>query len=408
VKECDEDVTVVIRGLQMFSGKYETFSTLVYTGLGAAIVRYCLLVFVRIEALTIRATAIHYGMKVFRFAVRHPKLFGSRLRTSLRGLRWINYLTPLIGTFNKLLGNSLDLLKRYNQHRQLLKAGKERERDWRKLSPTERHIHAAIRIQCKYRSFQSRKAFAALRLIRGDREVFAALKIQKVMIGMLAKARARLLEKERELEMLFAKEEKIDGDDMKRMSAEDRTRIYQLEDELNMVADKLINRELLLRPNTTFSVAWRFIFVACVVFEISVLIFQPRLAKFKDKKTGKPMDICRIMQDTLVPNPISTWETCALPMEKQKKGAGILRAIQKVVPKKKKPPQEKNAVQPQRSPRWYCHHCVARAHSWFASGLKWLISEFMIFLAFVSFIDVPISFFIGELDPATGVLIPKE
>ena len=83
--------------------------------------------------------------------------------------------------------------------------------------------------------------------------------------------------------------------------------MYELEDELNVAAKKLVNENMLLRPNTSFAVTWKVHFVICVMFEITLLLLKPPLEKYTDKDTGEPVDI----DQKLVPTPMTEWEECA-------------------------------------------------------------------------------------------------
>jgi hypothetical protein len=80
-----------------------------------------------------------------------------------------------------------------------------------------------------------------------------AIKMQKAFRASLARARSRIAEKKQELKRLQAQAEATKTSSM---SDNDRRRMYQLQDELGRQAKELVNRKLILRPNTTFAVTW--------------------------------------------------------------------------------------------------------------------------------------------------------
>ena len=96
----------------------------------------------------------------------------------------------------------------------------------------------------------------------------------------------------------------------KEMNANERRRMYQLQKELEEETRRLINKKLLLRPNTSFAVSWKILFSFAVLFEISVQICQPLLARHKDRRTGKPLDMESILDRKLVPIRVSKLPAC--------------------------------------------------------------------------------------------------
>lgn len=200
-----------------------------------------------------KALSRQIAKRLTKFAVRHPRLFRYRLELSLRTIRWIKYLAPLVGGLNKLRGNTIDLLKRYRQRIMAEKASRQRKRRWHELSGIEKRMAAAIMIQKSFRGMEVRKSVRALNILEGSKKTMIAIKMQKAFRASLARARSRIAEKKQELKRLQAQAEATKTSSM---SDNDRRRMYQLQDELGRQAKELVNRKLILRPNTTFAVTW--------------------------------------------------------------------------------------------------------------------------------------------------------
>ena len=326
--------------------------------------------------------------RLTKFAVRHPRLFRHRLRMTMRTLRWAKYLAPLVGACNKLFGNTMDLLKKHRQRLMAQKESRRRTQRWRELSPIQKRTEAAILVQKSFRGMEARQAVRALNILRGSKKTMVAIRMQKAFRASLARARARILRKKQELKRLQA-QAKMYGS---AMSDDDRRRMYQLQDELALQAKELINKKLLLRPNTTFAVTWKFLFVICVLFEITQVACKPKLQKYKDAETGKPLNLSRILEINIVPSPVSAWEECAASWTAVGQEHGFLQSAKQ---RKTKP-----------SP-WYCQEPFVALQSFYIHLLRFVITETLLIIGIVCFMDVWVTFFTGELHPENGLLIPK-
>jgi hypothetical protein len=80
-----------------------------------------------------------------------------------------------------------------------------------------------------------------------NRESVAMLKIQMILRKKLRERQACLQKKTKELRQLQSLEKK-------ELSDKQQLRMYDLRDELTTEANEVLNRKLLLRPNTSFSV----------------------------------------------------------------------------------------------------------------------------------------------------------
>ena len=304
-----------------------------------ALLNYSFVVMNRLVGVGIRtqrkALSRKIAKRLTKFAVRHPRLFRYRLALSLRTIRWIKYLAPLVGGLNKLRGNTIDLLKRYRQRIMAEKAARRRKRQWHELSAIEKRMAAAIMIQKSFRGMETRKSVRALNILEGSKKTMIAIKMQKAFRASLARARSRIAQKKQELKRLQAQAAATKAFDASLMSDDDRRRMYQLQDELGRQAKELVNQKLLLRPNTTFAVTWyvgkvclvlngcdrltlsplcccrRFLFVLCVLYEIALKCLKHRLKEYKDEETGESMDLSTILVREFVPSPVSEWEECS-------------------------------------------------------------------------------------------------
>lgn len=334
------------------------------------------------KALTRRVAA-----RMTKFAVRHPRLFRHRLRVSLRTIRWAKYLAPLVGSFNKLLGNTKDLLKKHRQRLLANMASRKRKQQWHELSPLQKRMAAAIRIQKSFRGMQCRKAVRALNILEGSKKTMIAIKMQQAFRASLARARTRIAQKKQELKRLQRQSFHNPS-----MSEDERRRMYQLQDELGSMAKELVNKKLLLRPNTSFAVTWKFLFVLCVIFEISQKGLKHKLHKYKDTETGEPLDLGRIHEKYFVPAPVSEWEACSQWLAEKEEARGFFHLTF-------------GKKHPDVGPRpWFCQEPVITAHSICIFIVHFILIKF---IGFICFLDVFVTFFTGELHPDTGLLVPK-
>jgi hypothetical protein len=352
----------------------ETYSKYAHASLIFAIFHYAAVE----SSELLREKAVHHGKKsVFRWlrkSMRHPVKFARFVTKVTRWVRWIKIIGPVIGTSNKLLGNTVDLVKRIRQRRIARTAARLRSVLWNEMSEEELREHAAILIQKTYRAMRSRKAISALQLIKGDARRLAASRLQAHFRAALGRARAGIRRKQVELQRL-ARIAKEQSKKREKMSDSERRRMYSLQKELASDAKKLVNQELLLRPNTTFAVTWKTIFVAAVVLELSTLIALinwPELTK-----------------ESLFPIPFSELEEC------QVTEVGPLRKFLSVLNRNNGEPLP-----------WYCEEDTVALQSFGLASLRILMAIVLFAADFIFFFDVPVTFFTGRFNPNNGVLEP--
>ena len=250
---------------------------------------------------------------------------------------------------------------------------------------------------------RTRKYLKALRLLQDSERELAATLMQKHFRAALARARARLLQKQYELSQLQEQAEVTIQDHTHAMSVDDRRRMYKLQDELKLTAKELVNKRLLLRPNTTFAVVWKVLFVICVILEITQLALQPKLKQYKDKETGQPMDLGEIMVMKYVPSPVPEWKECApwlIDEEEEEKERS--RPVFGALKKERRRREETEKPRP-----WYCQEPYVTAQSIYINILRFILLETSVIVGIVCFMDVFVTFFTGEFDPDTGLLVPK-
>ena len=350
----------------------------------------------------IKKKVIHRGIRFLLRGLRHPKQFVRRLRKTQTFIRWFKYLAPIIGTGNKLLGNVKDLLAKERQYLSARKAKRIRKQFWKLMSDKERREAAAIRIQKCYRAMRSRKAVKALQLMQGTKQSIAAIRMQTAFRAALARAKTTLLLKERELDRLEAEADATSRLSTAQMSVEDRRRMYELQSELNTAAKKLVNEKMLLRPNTSFAVTWKVLFVICVIFEITQLVIKPELDKFIDEDTGERLDIGKILDDRLVPTPMTEWEECAAWLIDDEQLAKDTKGFFNKIRRRRKRKEAKKLSRP-----WFCKEPYVTMQSMYISAVRFMLAETIVIVAVVCYLDVFVTFFTGVFDSDTGVLEPK-
>jgi hypothetical protein len=272
------------------------------------------------------------------------------------------------------------------------------------MDDDERREAASVRAQSIFRAMHDRKTLKALVLTQDNRELIASLKVQAALRAALSRTRVRVMRKKRELKRLLERSLSAKQYDASHMSIDDRRRIYQLQDELNLKVKMLMNEKLLLRPNTRFAVCWKVLFVICTIFEISLLALKPRLKEYKNKESGECMSLGEVLDHHIVPSPMSEWEQCAPwfvnPAETKKDPPlGPFGTTQKRYSRHKK---EMILSRP-----WYCQEPFVVAQSVYIAVLQIALTQTLVIVGAVCYLDVFVTLFTGELDPDTGKLKSK-
>jgi hypothetical protein len=333
--------------------------------------------------------------------LRHPFRFNRRLRFFFSIVRWIQYLGPLFGTANKLKGNVDNLLSKIKQRRLARVAAKVRQQHCSSLTGNQLRVHYATLIQKTYRAYTTRRQLFFLKALRGETELIAAIKLQSAFRGALMRARATLDEKLQTLQALKVKEiEALKNNNPTQMSTSERRRMYLLQEELESKAKVLINKKLLLRPDTTFAVLWKVMFVIAVIFEISTLAFQPLVAHHKDPTTGQQLDMEAIMDKQFIPVPVHQRAECS---GKSPVNLSLSHPIRSLKQLKEMITQRR---QPKKPRPWYCDGAYPRFQAIYISAADFVIHRFLVLFSIVMFVDVYIEFFTGMYDKDSGHLVP--
>ena len=334
---------------------------------------------------TLQLYVIHQAKRrLFRFArraLRHPVKLIRTITRITKFIRWIKIVGPLVGTSNKLLGNTVDLLKRIRQRREANKALRLRRLLWKELSEEELRWQASILIQKTYRASRARRATNALRLLQGDLQRIAAIKLQTRFRALLRQSQARLKRKKLELARLERRLAEKKGGKTTMMSEQERRRMYSLRQELTATTQKLVNQKLLLRPNTTFAVVWKSMFVAAVILELGTLIAKTLYPK-------------QVSVDFIVPVPFSELPECQVVEDH-----GLFRKFFSFI-------GGKDTTPPHPLPR-YCDEDMVALQAIGMSLWRFLIELTILAVYLIFFFDVPINFFTGRFDSVDGTLTPQ-
>ncbi|CAJ1953681.1 unnamed protein product [Cylindrotheca closterium] len=390
--------------------------------------------------------------QIFSKAIRNPRKFRRQVKKTLKVGRYLKYGFPLFGKFNRIRGLVVLAWKRQLQRYQAQKAKRARQLLWESKPRKVREVDAAIIIQSVFRARQARKAVKAMRILKADKEYLAISRIQHVLRRKLREQRARLEARQKELERLEQlMEEQTLSDKQKR-------RIYQLRHRVLKETNEFLNRKMLIRPNTKFSVYWKLFFAICLLWEFTGAALQPLVHKkpSKSHKSSKgdvePTTVEELIARTFVPIRISDWPQCQNSTKddsdkQQKKNGeqgdtGELRWYCKdpffsthksardalalaLIPK---PVSEWSECRPKPIPKkrrfplfrrthpreaveldleWYCGKPYSRLHQLYRNLVDWFWSEFVVLVGVAYFLDVFVTFFTGEFHPLSGVLLPK-
>jgi hypothetical protein len=385
--------------------KSEVFSSTSSISLGFAVVKHTLTILAQRTNSIVQLQAMDKKRKlIYKLALRglrHPFRFNQRLRFFFSVVRWIQYLGPLFGTANKLKGNVDNLLSKIKQRRLAAVAAKVRQQHCSSLRGNQLRFHYATLIQKTYRAYATRRRLYFLKALKGEKELIAAIKMQGAFRGALMRARATLNAKLQTLQALKEKEiDSLKNSNPAQMSTSERRRMYLLQEELESKAKSLINQKLLLRPDTTFAVMWKIMFVVAVIFEISTLACQPLIARHKDPVTGKQLDMEAIMDKKFIPVLVLQRAECTGKLPLKLSFAHPIRSFK----------QLKDAFvkrwQPEKPRPWYCEGPYVRFQAIYISVADFVLHRFLVLISIVMFVDVYVEFFTGKYDKNSGHLVP--
>mmetsp|Transcript_106868 Transcript_106868/g.217996 ORF Transcript_106868/g.217996 Transcript_106868/m.217996 type:complete len:848 (-) Transcript_106868:426-2969(-) len=240
-------------------------------------------------------------------ATRNPRNFWRQLQTVLKYIRWIKYSVPLVVKLNKLRGNTASTLRK---RRLYIKARRRRSFVQKLLGKkqTQAEDDAAVLIQRAWRTHRNHLYQRVVDHFVKDKRLSAAMKIQLSFRRMSLRSRIHRLRKKRELHHL----ELLKRRPSEKMDDDERRRLYELQDEFMVEAKKTINKRLLIKPNTKFSVVWNAIFIFCVLIEVSHNALKPWLKIPKAKRTDdrKHKSMRLFLAESLIPTQVAETPAC--------------------------------------------------------------------------------------------------
>jgi hypothetical protein len=230
----------------------------------------------------------------------------------------------------------------------------------------------------------------------------------------------------------------------KELSVKQKLRIYELRDELMAEAKDVLNRKLLLRPNTSFAVYWKTFFAICLIWELANAAAKPWILDVTKKETNAnnsdmPRTLEELMAEKLIPIRASDLPECQELKDAQKSTlrwfgksndslhggldnrpwycGGPYVAIQgtfrDIIALALSPVRVSEFVEcqlPKETKRrqripWYCEYKTSHAVYRFIVDMFW--KYFSVGVGIAYFLDVFITFFTGDFHKESGVLIPK-
>jgi hypothetical protein len=157
----------------------------------------------------------------------------------------------------------------------------------------------------------------------------------------------------------------------------------------------LLNKELLIDPNSTFIVTWGFLLVFSLLGDVAAAVAKPPPG-MKQKNKHK-LDLKGYALYMLLPTPVSKLKECQRQEESRLERAWRVTSstiFRKAIPAAEPLP-------------WYCserYASIQRLYRLFATSVVYGIVAF--FAVFPSLHPLVV-FFTGEYDPKTGILGPK-
>jgi hypothetical protein len=340
--------------------------------------------------------------RILKFAVRRPILFTKRLRLFFTTLRLTKYIGPIMGETAKFLENTSDLMKSLRQHWEVMKAIRLRKKRWDSMNLIDKMHVAATRIQSTVRGTICRKTVKSFMVVLKARKDRIARRLQRVARNGIVASRTQQDLMKLELEKLEeeAKQAKLVGDNI---PVARRRRMYQLQDELEKRAKDMVNKHLLLQPNARFAILWKMIFVFCVLLDIAQQIIEPKIKDFQVSGKKVHMSVEQFLVYHLIPKPIKEWKVCEKWFAKGRKLKRLSLLFHSAIPFFRR--FHRSSDQNQRP--WYCSDFCAISHQSAIAFLRFLLMQAAVIIGIVRYLDVAVTFFLGEIHPKTGILMPK-
>ena len=327
-------------------------------------------------------TKMDVSKQLASFAMRNPFLFHFRLKKCMTLLKWLRFLFPLIGVGNKLLGHMKDLAKKRKQQQR----AKQAKDQWicvlNSLKAEEKLEMWAIRLQSNFRAMRDRKELERLRAKSKARPKYKAMKWKDFMD--IKKCQWKIYRKSLKKKNTKSSE-KSKPNNTYHLDSE---KIALLKEEIKK--KEIMHRTHLFKPNTTFAVGWKALTVTCLIFELIQLLFSSSLEQIENRTIDKL---------------ISQASLCNTSSPSSQQVTQL--ATKLIIPVKNhffKLVLQKDILS--NSPQAIC----AAVPLWtrIISVFINIITRLMITIVrVVSFIDVFVTFFTGEIDERSGALVPK-
>jgi hypothetical protein len=357
----------------------------------------------------IQTSAKAFRLSVLRELIRRflarPSRFYRRTRRFVRFVQWAHYGGPIVNKVKDFKLSVENLRIQYREERDARRAREVRERSRKDRNEKEICESAARVIQHAFRSHHVRIKTNALRALTGQREYFAARRLQRQFRASLKRARHRIKNNIDEF-VLLQKEERMRRKQGDQLELSKRKRMYELQAELTQRFQTLVNKELLLMPNTQFAVSWKILMLLVVSCDVMGLIIRPLMHRYG-----------YILLEMTLPSALDKWASALRipPRRVCRLSQGSLSASQCSHDKSKKQKLfvliEGATWMPKRSCHdpevlpWYCGRRFLGAM--IMSISEFLIRDFVSVLGIIRCLDIFVTFFTGELDQRTGLLQPK-
>jgi len=224
-------------------------------------------------------------------ALLSPFGIHGRLKKLFTIIRWSKFLAPLIGTCNKFRGHILDMIQKRRQHNTSKAAQQRWDIVLDALSKQSKLERAVLKIQKCFREKRELKAKRRYELMKPTTRRTPGK--HQMANQIRERIREKLIEEQRLSRSKLEQMEKLDSErQMRRQVSRDERRDITKHKE----SERKLKKRLLLSPNTSFAVAWKYVTITCVALEISQIIFAPMLSGGELKKMELDTFILKVLK----------------------------------------------------------------------------------------------------------------
>lgn len=337
------------------------------------------------------------------FAFYHPLHFRQRLVVTIKVVRWLRYILPIVSSMNTIWSNFKRFVIVYRQNRAARLARGVKKKLWNRMTREERAEKAALRLQCNFRRWKASKYVKSLPNCNGvnyNSKMASAILLQRTFRRCLLRNRSKIRLKGKKLQELCSMTPN-------HLTLDDLIKKNELENELRRELKEKKRTVLLIRPNSSFSTVWKAVVLVAILLDMIPQNDFGSDGKY-DTSAGLKSNVVASFPFSVERYDLSKAVMFKLPNEatqwcKKKKASwgtsrwlnifGFVRNRHMIMNFSEKQP-------------WYCRRTFIGIQGYAFFGATLIMEKISVFIGIILLFDVFITFFTGDFNHV-GMLVPQ-